>query len=77
MKLSTRCKLSHLCTLGNDRAPGRVAGFIKRQPVLVLIDSGSMHNLINETLARCLGLFIHGSTLLEVGIADGKKMPCF
>ncbi|KAJ0010324.1 hypothetical protein Pint_33768 [Pistacia integerrima] len=54
----------------------RVAGRIGSQRVLVLIDSGSMHNFIDQRLARHLGLLVTPIDKFWVTVANGEKLSC-
>jgi hypothetical protein len=54
----------------------KVVGFLKKQKVTVLIDSGSTHNFINKKLATCLNCFIYPAPEFQVLIADGGTVSC-
>ncbi|KAJ0076522.1 hypothetical protein Patl1_35324 [Pistacia atlantica] len=54
----------------------RVAGRIGSQRVLVLIDSGSTHNFIDQRLARHLGLSVTPIDKFWVTVASGEKLSC-
>ena len=51
-------------------------GFLKKQKVTILIDSGSTHNFINKKLATCLNCFIYPAPEFQVLIADGGTVSC-
>ena len=51
-------------------------GFLKKQKVTVLIDSGSTHNFINQKLATRLNCFIYPAPEFQVLIADGSIVSC-
>ncbi|KAJ0046473.1 hypothetical protein Pint_04287 [Pistacia integerrima] len=53
-----------------------VAGRIGYRRVLVLIDSGSTHNFIDQRLARHLGLSITLIDKFWVTVANGEKLCC-
>ncbi|KAJ7948429.1 Ty3/gypsy retrotransposon protein [Quillaja saponaria] len=52
----------------------KVSGFIKKQGILVLIDSGSTHNFVDSNVIKRLGLKILPTKTLEVIVANGSKM---
>lgn len=52
----------------------RVIGFIKRLPILVLIDCENIHNFISEPIAKRLGLSIIDATPFSMGIANENQM---
>ena len=54
----------------------KVVGFLKKQKVTVLIDSGSTHNFINKKLATRLNCFIYPAPEFQVLIADGGTISC-
>lgn len=54
----------------------RLQGWVKRQLVSVLIDSGSTHNFINGKLARLLDWPTQQSASFEVLVVDGNKLEC-
>jgi hypothetical protein len=54
----------------------KVVGFLKKQKVKVLIDSGSTHNFINKKLATRLNCFIYPAPGFQVLIADGGTISC-
>ena len=49
----------------------KVVGFLKKQKVIVLIDSSSTHNFINKKLATLLNCFIYPTLEFYVLIVDG------
>ncbi|GJS40401.1 transposable element [Tanacetum coccineum] len=53
----------------------QVHGIIKKQPVVMLVDSGSTHNFIDVSLAKRLGVKMIPIKLMEVVVADGFKIP--
>jgi hypothetical protein len=52
----------------------RIVGFIKNQQVVILIDSGSTHNFLDESLARTLGIHSNGQDTIRVKIANGQEL---
>ena len=54
----------------------KVVGFLKKQKVIVLIDSGSTHNFINKILATLLIFYISLAQPFQFLIADGGIVSC-
>ncbi|KAJ0028637.1 hypothetical protein Pint_36097 [Pistacia integerrima] len=54
--------------------PKRICGRIKRKTVLVLLDSGSSNNFINEIFASCIGLQPLTQGKLEVMVASRERI---
>jgi hypothetical protein len=54
----------------------RVSGYIKRQPVTVLIDTGSTNNFLDEDVAKRLSLPVETCDKFEVKLADGRTLTC-
>ncbi|XP_028222321.1 uncharacterized protein LOC114403496 [Glycine soja] len=54
----------------------RLVGHISGIPVLVLIDSGSTHNFIQEQLVTQLGLPQRPTTPLKVLVGNGQHLQC-
>ncbi|KAF8402565.1 hypothetical protein HHK36_010651 [Tetracentron sinense] len=52
----------------------RVQGTIKREPVTMLIDSGSTHNFLNEKIAKRLGCRVQIGGELRVTVASGETL---
>lgn len=52
----------------------RLQGFIKSQPVTILVDSGSTHSYLNSKIAKKLNLPITKSKNYEVTVANGEKL---
>ena len=50
----------------------KVVGFLKKQKVTVLIDSGSTHNFINKKLATLPNCFMYPAPKFQVFIVDGS-----
>jgi carbamoylphosphate synthase small subunit len=48
-----------------------IEGYIKTKKVIVLIDSGSTHNFIQNKLAKALNCFVYPVPEFQVMIADG------
>ena len=53
-----------------------IQGYIKNKNVIVLIDSGSTHNLINYKLAKDLNCFVFPTPKFQVMIAYGGTINC-
>jgi hypothetical protein len=51
-------------------------GFLKKQKVTVLINSGSTHNFINKKLATHLNCFVYLALEFQVLIVDGGTVSC-
>ena len=49
----------------------KIEGYIKKKKEIVLIDSGSTHNFINDKLAKDLNCFVYPAPEFQVMIADG------
>ena len=54
----------------------KIKGFIKHCPIVVLIDSGSMHNFIHQRVAEAVHCFLKAVSNFQVQIADGGTMKC-
>ena len=54
----------------------KIKGYIKYHQLVVLIDSGSTHNFINQSMAWSLHIFIHPINNFQVLIANGGTMNC-
>eukprot|EP00253_Pinus_taeda_P036391 PITA_36391 len=54
----------------------KIRGFIKHRPVLVLIDSGSMHNFIHQRVTEAVHCFVRVVSNFQVQIVDGGIMKC-
>lgn len=52
----------------------RIEGFIKRQRVEILIDTGSTHNVVNTLIARKLRLPLRSDQMLRVSVAGGRTI---
>ncbi|XP_042401280.1 uncharacterized protein LOC121991335 [Zingiber officinale] len=52
----------------------KVKGFIKKQPVMILIDSGSTNNFLDSTLASRLKQKIEQASTFDVKVADGRSL---
>jgi hypothetical protein len=48
----------------------KIEGYIKKKKVIVLMDSGSTHNLIHYKLAKALNFFVYPAPEFQVMIAD-------
>jgi gas vesicle protein len=54
----------------------KIEGYIKKKKVIVLIDSGSTHNLIHYKLAKSLNCFVYPVPKFQVMIVDGGTINC-
>ncbi|KAL4201518.1 hypothetical protein AMTRI_Chr02g259020 [Amborella trichopoda] len=65
-----------LHAIAEIRAPEamRVKGSLQHKAVTVLIDSGSTHNFVSETLAKAVELQPISGGRLEVMVASGEKL---
>jgi hypothetical protein len=54
----------------------KIEGYIKEKKVIVLIDSGSTHNLIHYKLDKALNCFVYPAPEFKVMIADGGTINC-
>jgi hypothetical protein len=54
----------------------KIEGYIKKKNVIVLIDSGSIHNFIQYKLAKDLNCFVYLVPKFQVMIADGGTINC-
>lgn len=51
-----------------------VTGVYNKRPVHILIDSGSTHNFLDETMAIKLGCKMANTRPMSVSIADGSQL---
>jgi hypothetical protein len=54
----------------------KIEGYIKKNKVIVLIDSGSTHNFIHYKLAKDLNCFVYLVPEFQVMIVDGGTINC-
>ncbi|RZR89510.1 hypothetical protein BHM03_00017241 [Ensete ventricosum] len=54
----------------------KIGGFLKHQPVIVLIDTRSTNNFINNKVATQLALQIEDCNGFDVKDADGQILKC-
>ncbi|URE04495.1 hypothetical protein MUK42_34010 [Musa troglodytarum] len=54
----------------------KVGGFLKQQPITILIDTGSTNNFMNSKVAVQMALPIENCSRLDVKIADGRILKC-
>ena len=52
----------------------RVHGLVKKQKVVILIDTGSAHNFLNQEVAKRTGVETVATDPLTVFVVDGTKM---
>jgi len=53
-----------------------IAGYIKKQRVIVLIDSRTTHNFIDKRLAKSLNCFVYLVTNFQVLVVNGGNIDC-
>jgi len=54
----------------------RVSGRIGKQPVSVLVDSGSTHNFIQDWVAKQVGLPLQPAHTFQVLVGNGEELQC-
>lgn len=54
----------------------RMVGFISKWKVIILIDGGSMHNFIHESLVSTLSLTAQSTRTLCVIVDNGSEIAC-
>ena len=54
----------------------RLCGSVGRKVLCILIDSGSTHNFINESMANKLGCVMESIDELRVSTTNGNKLSC-
>jgi hypothetical protein len=54
----------------------KVSGYLKRQSVTVLIDTGSTNNFLDEDVAKRLSIPVEPCDQFEVKLADGRTLTC-
>ena len=47
----------------------RIAGTLKMQPITILVDTGSTHNVVHSRLVKCLNLLAQSHPGVKVGVA--------
>ena len=52
----------------------KLKGHIKKNNVMVLIDTGSTHNFLDSTIAKRLNIFTFPMPNMKVMVAEGKKI---
>ncbi|KAJ7942787.1 Retrotransposon-related protein [Quillaja saponaria] len=52
----------------------KLQGFIKKQPVMILLDTGSTHNFINYPITKNLVFKVQPIAQMHVSIANGEKV---
>lgn len=54
----------------------RVLGLISKQPVAILVDSGSTKNFIQDRIAKQLGLPLQQAPSFQVLVGNGEELNC-
>ena len=52
----------------------KLKGYIKKQSVIVMVDSRSTHNFVDVNVAKRLNIFAYPVADLKVMVADGKQI---
>ena len=58
----------------SDSRTMRVQGKIKQHFVILLVDSGSIHNFIDQALVKRLHCQVHNISNIRVSMANGNKL---
>lgn len=51
-------------------------GYIRGQPVSILIDGGSTHNFMHHRVVMTVGLTTNTTSLLKVTVGNGDELQC-
>jgi len=54
----------------------RVTGYVGKKSIQILIDSGSTHNFVSQSLAQKIGCPLKSIHLQPITVADGSKLKC-
>lgn len=54
----------------------KLQGYIKHRKVVVLVDSGSTHNFIDNKAAKEIHCYVHPMANFQIMIANGGLMKC-
>jgi len=54
----------------------RVTGYVGKKAIQILIDSGSTHNFVDQSLAQRLGCKMQSIQLQPIAVADGSELKC-
>lgn len=54
----------------------KVEGIIQNVPVTMLVDTGSTHNFVSQSLIKKLGIQTSSCTPMKVNLADGSQAQC-
>jgi hypothetical protein len=54
----------------------KLIGYIKNQKVIILIDSGSIHNFIHGRIALEVNCYIHAVNYFQIMIPNGGSIKC-
>ena len=54
----------------------QVKGFFEKNPLTILIDSGSTHNFIDPQISKQADSFVHPCSIFKVMVANGSTLPC-
>ncbi|RZS01226.1 hypothetical protein BHM03_00031046 [Ensete ventricosum] len=71
----TDCMVHALVGYANPQMM-KIGGFLKQQPITVLIDTGSTNNFMNIMVAARMVLPIESCSRFDVKVADGRILTC-
>ncbi|RWW39879.1 hypothetical protein BHE74_00054748 [Ensete ventricosum] len=54
----------------------KIEGFLKQQPITVLVDTGSTNNFMNNKVAAWITLQIKDCSKFDIKVADGHVLKC-
>jgi len=54
----------------------RVQGVIGKSPMVILVDSGSTHNVMQDKVAKFLGLHVQATHSFSVMVGNGEEIRC-
>ncbi|RRT41640.1 hypothetical protein B296_00051770 [Ensete ventricosum] len=54
----------------------KIGGFLKQQPIIVVVDIGSTNNFMNNKVVARITLQIEGCSWFDIKVADGCILKC-
>lgn len=72
---ATKINLHALSRIYNPKTI-RVTGWVGGKPLAILVDSGSTHNFVQDTVVRKLGLAVEPLSMFRVFIDGGEFLVC-
>jgi hypothetical protein len=54
----------------------KIIGYIKHQKVIILVDSGNIHNFIHRRISQETHCYIHAVNNFQIMISNGGSMKC-